>query len=165
MTDTTEKTAPQTRLGRWRWLLLASLALNLMVAGVVIGHALGDGPGRKVPRVDRIGGPMTFALSHDDRRQIGEALRREYKDGRPSRAQIKAEYSDVITALRSDPYDRARLEAVFARQLSGATDRMAVGQRLLLERIATMTTAERQAFAERLEDGLSRQEKWGRQDR
>lgn len=165
MTQATDKTPATTRLGNWRWLLLASLALNLMVAGVVVGHAVTDRPDRKVPRVDRLGGPMTLALSHEDRREIGEALRREYKDSRPSRTQLRAEYQDVIGALRSDPYDSARLEQVFARQLAGTTERVAVGQRLLLARIATMTPDERRAFAARLEDGLNRHDKWGRPER
>jgi uncharacterized membrane protein len=124
-----------------------------------------DEPDRKVPRVDRIGGPLTFALSHDDRKEIGKALRQQYRQGRPTRAQIQEEYQQAITALRADPYDRAGLEAVFAAQLAGATERVAIGQRLLLERIAQMSSDERRAFADRLEEGLEHPERFGRPEK
>lgn len=161
MTQTPEPQAPdiQTparRPGWLRWLLLVSLALNLLVAGVVVGHLFGDGPDRRVPRADQMGGPLTFALSKEDRREIGKSLRREYREGRPSRSQIAADYRSVIDTLRADPFDRARLEEVFARQLTSATSRIAIGQRLLLERIEGMDTADRRAFADRLEEGLER---------
>ena len=77
MTQTPDNLAPDkstsARTPLWlRIIFFLSLALNLLVAGLVIGHMLGDGPDRRVPRVDRMGGPMTFALSHEDRRAIGD---------------------------------------------------------------------------------------------
>jgi len=144
------------RLGWLRWVLLPSLALNLLVVGLVVGHVIGDKPDRRVPRVDRMGGPMTFALSHEDRREIGKALRQEYRESRPSRDAIRQQYQDVIAALRAEPFDKAALEAVFEAQLAGANQRVAIGQKVLMDRIETMSPEERAGFASRLEEGLKR---------
>ncbi|EAQ01925.1 hypothetical protein OB2597_00870 [Pseudooceanicola batsensis HTCC2597] len=160
---------PGGRLGWLRWLLFASLALNLLIAGIVVGHAVADPPDRRVPRVDRIGGPLTFALDHEDRRAIGKALRREYREARPSRSEIAGQYRNAIAALRADPYDPEQLETVFENQLDAARERMEIGQRLLLERIAAMDPTERRAFADRLEEGVERHGRFsgksGKQDR
>ena len=154
----TDKSPPRTaRSPLWlRLLLFVSLALNLLVAGVVAGHILRDGPDGRVPRVDRMGGPMTFALSPEDRREIGHALRDAYREKRPTREQIMAEYQGVIEALRSDPFDRRGLQSAFDRQLASTQDRVAIGQEVLMQRITTMSDAERHAFADRLEEGLRR---------
>ena len=148
---------PAVRTPLWlRLVLFASLALNLLIAGVVLGHFLRDDPRGKVPRVDRIEAPMTFALSPEDRREIGRALRREYRENRPSRQEIVAEYRGVIAALRADPFEPARVEAALRNQRQAATDRMELGQRLLMQRLNAMTVEERHGFADRLEEGLKR---------
>ena len=103
MTQTPDNLAPDkstsARTPLWlRIIFFLSLALNLLVAGLVIGHMLGDGPDRRVPRVDRMGGPMTFALSHEDRRAIGDALRKEYRENDRPRHNRDAQYRAFIAA-------------------------------------------------------------------
>ena len=148
---------PASRTPLWlRLVLLCSLALNLLVAGTVAGHLLREEPRGRVPRVDRIEGPMTFALSREDRREIGQALRKEYRNNRPSRGEIEAEYKGVIAALRADPFQPERVEQAFARQRDAAVSRMEIGQKLLMERLTSMTPAQRLDFADRLEEGLKR---------
>lgn len=159
MTQSPDTGKTPRKLGSLRWILLPSLAINLLVLGLFVGHLVVDEPDRKVPRVDRMSGPLTFALSHEDRREIGKALRKEYRDARPTRAEVRAEYQSVIAALQAEPYDRAALEAVFAAQLAGATERVAIGQKLLLTRIAAMTPDQRQEFAARLQEGLDHPER------
>lgn len=163
MTQSTQNPAPNPNPGGIRrtplWLravLFVSLALNLLVIGTVAGHVLLDEPKGKVPRVDRMEAPMTFALSQDDRRAIGKALRKEYRDNRPSREEIMAEYEGVITALRADPFRPEMVEEAFRRQRAAASDRIEIGQKLLMDRLTAMTPDERHAFADRLEEGLRR---------
>lgn len=156
MTGTTP-TPTSARMSLWlRILLLVSLGLNLLVAGAIIGHALRDDRHGRVPRVDRMEAPMTYALSPEDRREIGKALRREYRKNRPSRQEIMAQYQGVVAALRADPFDPARVEEAFANQRAAAQSRMQLGQTLLLQRLTEMSAADRQAFADRLEEGLKR---------
>lgn len=153
--QTPPRPAPRTPI--WlRVLLFASLALNLLIVGAIVGHMLNDGPKGRVPRMDRVQGPMTFALSDEDRRAIGRALREEYRENRPSREQFVAEYQGVIAALRAEPFQPDLVEEALRRQRQAASDRIAVGHRLLVDRLTAMTTEERQAFADRLEEGLRR---------
>ena len=53
-------------------------------------------------------------------------------------------------------YDPAVVEQSLQKQLEFAVERQELGQRLLRERLAAMTPAERAAFADRLEEGLER---------
>lgn len=158
---------PKTKTGMRPWLkavLFASLALNLAVAGLVIGAVLRFGPfdGPRPPRLDMVVGPYTHALSMRDKRAIGMALREEYRAARPSRAQMRAEFSRMLEALRSSPYDGARVAAILERQVQAGMERQALGQRLLLERLETMTLQDRAAFADRLEEGLKRRDHDGK---
>lgn len=164
MQDTAPQTPPPARPPMRPWqrvLLVASLALNLAILGAAIGFfAMNRGPdGRHgPPRVDRMGGPLTHALSHEDRRAIGRAIWKEYREGRPSRADQRAQYDAVIAALRAEPYAADVVERNLEDQLSLATERQRVGQRILLERLAAMSAEERTAFADRLQEGLDRRD-------
>ena len=156
MTET-PNARPASRTPLWlRIVLLVSLAANLLVLGAVAGHVLRDEPRGRVPRVDRVEAPMTFALSREDRREIGRALRKEYKENRPSRQEIQAEYRGIIAALRADPFDPEVVAASLARQRQTAQSRVESGHELLLQRLTAMTPAERRAFADRLGEGLKR---------
>ena len=159
-----ETSQTSTRSPLWlRGLLFVSLCLNLLVAGSVIGHLFADGPERKVPRVDRMGGPMTFALTPEDRHEIGKSLRAEYRAGRPSRREVLADYQSVITALRADPFDPAAVQASFDSQLEASTERIAIGQQILMDRLTAMSPEDRHRFADRLEEGLAHRQKGERQ--
>lgn len=154
MTDQT----PKPRL--WlRILLFVSLAANLLVVGLVVGlafHRDDDNKRRHPPRPDQIGGPLTHALSPEDRREIGRAIWQEYRADRPNRDSFRAEYDAVLDALRSVPFDRTVVEQSLQRQIDFATQRQRIGQRILLERLTTMSDDERAAFADRLEEGMRR---------
>jgi hypothetical protein len=58
--------------------------------------------------------------------------------------------------LRADPFDAEALRNVVANQGDRMAARLALGQDLILARIAAMTPAERAAFADRLERRLER---------
>lgn len=153
------KNTPKTGMRPWlKAVLFASLALNLAVAGLVIGAVLRFGPfdGPRPPRLDMVVGPYTHALSHEDKRAIGKALREEYRESRPSRDQIRAEFTTVLQALRATPYDGAKVEAILMGQMQAGVERQELGQRMLIQRLASMTDAERAAFADRLQEGLER---------
>lgn len=158
MTETLEKPVKKTG-GMRPWLkvvLFVSLAMNLAVAGVVVGAAVKYGPreGHRPPRLDRVVGPYTQALSRQDRRAISARMREEYSRNRPSRAEVRAEFVTVLLALRAQPYDPAQVEAILTRQLLAGSERQELGQRLLIERLATMSDRDRALFADRLEEGL-----------
>lgn len=150
----------RTKLRGWiKVVLFTSLAINLAVAGLTLGAVLRrDGMAeRQHSRGSSIGGPYTAALTREDRRAIWQDMRALQGEGRPSRAEVQAEFDDVVAALRAEPYDPAEVRSIIERQFQAGIERQQLGQRLLLARIDTMSPAERAGFADRLAERL---EKW-----
>ena len=77
MTISPNPSSPSPGAPRWmRVLLVLSLALNLLVAGLLIGDALtGGGPGRGPRPAEMALGPVAQALDPADRRAILGTLR------------------------------------------------------------------------------------------
>lgn len=139
-------------------LLFVSLAINLAVAGLAIGAVLrhGDMADHKRGHSDQFGGPYTSALTREDRRAIWREMRGQHREGRPSRAEIQAEFAAVVAALRAEPYDPAQVRAIVGRQFAAGIARQQMGQALLLDRIDGMSPAERAGFADRLDERLAK---------
>jgi len=148
----------QTSIGRpnrlWRTVLVLSLALNLAVVGMVVGTAvsgrLGDGP----PRSFDLGlGPVSRALAPQERREIGRNLRR---DGGMQNSGLRDRASDIVAALKADPYDPEALQALMDAQAASMMDIQARAQAATLDQISAMTPERRRAFADQLAEELSR---------
>lgn len=131
-----------------------SVALNLLVAGLVAGAVLRDGGPRERMLRDLEFGPFTEALSREDR----DALRRDFvaRSGgfRDMRSEMRSDFDALLGALRAEPFDIDAARAVLEGQQARMQSRLALGQELLLDRLAAMTPAARAAFADRLEDRL-----------
>lgn len=141
---------------RWmRVLLVVSLALNLLVAGVVVGQLVFDDDHGRGPRPVEIAlGPFARAMDAGDRRAILESLRSN-SDLRPlSRDQRAAAFGEIVTTLRVEPFDRARAEAALSAQAERVRGLERTIQGALLDRLAAMTPDQRAAFADRLEAEL-----------
>ena len=138
--------------------LFCSLAINLLVAGLVAGAVLSHGGDRdrRPPRLDRISGPMTRALGPEDKRVIGKAMRAAYREMRPSPEDARADYDQVVAALRAEPFDAETVRDAMERQLEIVGKRGKLGQDLLLERLSAMSRAERAEFADRLKEALEK---------
>jgi uncharacterized membrane protein len=132
----------------WRIVLVCSLALNLAVAGIVIGTVssgrAGDGP----PRNFDLGvGPMARALSPQERRQIGRSLR---QDRALRGVDLRDRLARMSDSLRAEPFDPAALAGLLDAQntqMAGVQDQ---AQEALLNTIAAMTSARRAEFADQL---------------
>lgn len=137
--------------------LAISLALNLAVAGIVGGTLLGGLRPSPPPEVRDLGfGPFGRALSPDDRAALRRAFLAEAPDMRGMRREMRADLADLLGALRAVPFDAAALRAAFDAQDARARERLDLGQRLLADRLIAMTDPERAAFADRLQDVLTR---------
>jgi len=160
MTDPTPAppTAPAPRR-RLRWLLVASLALNLLFAGLLAGGALRlwrDPPGSLPPVASA---PMLLwqALPDEDRR----ALREQRHPGDPAagwrdrhramRAEVQAEVATLRALLTAEPYDPAPLAVRLAEARDRQSERGERAAARMLERIAAMSPAERTRLADRME--------------
>jgi len=133
-----------------------SLALNLLVVGLVAGAVLRDGGPRDRMVRDLDFGPFTEALSPEDR----DALRRAFIDRAPdlrgARQEMRTDLEAFLAALRAEPFDPSALTQVMENQQGRLSRRIELGQDLLVERLAAMDGRERGAFADRLERRLRR---------
>lgn len=162
MTDTPPPQAPK---GTPLWIriaLVVSLAVNLLIAGIVIGASVtrdrGANPVRAEIAAARDLGPLPFvvALEREDRRALARALRGEAASLRQNREELRVRFESLLTALRAEPFDAETVRGLMREQREIAVRRQEIGERILLERLGEMTPAERNAYADRLDRSLRR---------
>lgn len=134
--------------------LIASLALNLCVAGLVGGAILRDVPARH-GRLDRdvsaLGLRLYFrALGSEQQDALRAALADQVGAFQAGRETLRAHLTDLAAALTAEPYDAASVAMVLKAHGRSVSDNLAFGQKLLLDRFAAMHPEERAAMAERL---------------
>lgn len=141
--------------------LFVSLALNLLVAGVVAGAlwGRGDGAALRPVRVDIGLGPYTRALSDVDRAALRAAWRAQGPDLAGLHAARRADRAALLEALRAQPFDPLAVEAVFAGQRDRQAEHQHLARRLLVERIAAMSPEARAAYADRLAEAPRRDDR------
>ena len=151
--DATPKRAPM-RTGL-RILLFSSLALNLLIGGLVGGAVLSSGWRRPPPaHVDRMVGPIIQALSRADRRAIGHAMRQNFRNPDAEGKSIKQDFMPLINALRAVPYVSDEVEKSLLAQMALQGERARFSQKLLVAQIAEMSAKEREKFTIRLISAL-----------
>ena len=149
---------------RKRWImpvLFLSLALNLLVAGAIVGRAFApDGPvkGDRIagPIRSVIGEPFVRALDRKDRRALLDEIKREAPRFRENREILRQRVEAFLTALRSEPFDADEVQRLMQDQRQVARGRQEFGETLLLRRLEEMSAEERAAYADRLERSLKR---------
>lgn len=102
--------------GAWRGLLFASLFLNLVGVGLVIGTIMIPAERRPPPIAMAGTGPFSHALSSDERRDFSALLREELRDIAPDRAALRAQGAAIREILEAEVFDRGALEDIFAAQ-------------------------------------------------
>lgn len=146
------------RTRRWVKIALAvSLALNLAVIGMVAGTALGAGGtgarGGEHQALRALGlSPFVRALPRPHRDAVRRRIETSGVNLREERRAIGRSLRAVEAALRAEPFDRAAVEAAFARSRGVVASLHEIGHGALLDQIETMDAAERAALA----DGLAR---------
>ncbi|OIQ66989.1 hypothetical protein GALL_514350 [mine drainage metagenome] len=157
----TPATKPVSRL--MRIVLVISLGLNLAIIGTIggfaVSHALHDGPHGGARELGF--GPFSAALSPADRKAMFDSFRSQNINFLAQRQAMRADFDTLLAALKANPYDSAAVEAVMARQQARTDERLALGQKLLMERIAAMSPADRAAFADRLQAAIAQHEHRG----
>ncbi len=136
--------------------LVVSVAVNLLVAGFLVGDWLDRGPHRD-PRLRGAGpmAPFAAAMEPDDRQALLAGLR-EGRGEASGAGAFRDRLETLIDTIRSDPFDPEAMQDLLARQRSAAVASQEEGERLLIERVAAMTAAERADYADRLEEVFSR---------
>ncbi len=146
---TTETTVSVRRSPLWiRILLGVSLALNLAIAGLVVGAGLRLIGPYGPPAPHTFGGALIRALPHDDRREIGFRAR----DSLGPRPDYGAGAAKLITALRITPFDAAAVEVILNAQSVGRAAWSKALQDSWLIHVSDMSENERLGYAQRLEE-------------
>lgn len=137
-----------------RWALIASLAVNLGVAGMAVGAFFHGGPGGRGMVHDLGFGPFDMALRPEDRAALKAAMGAKAGDLTASRGEVAADVTAIVAALRSEPFDTAVLNAALAAQQGHLAARMKLGSDALQEFLAALPAQDRLDFADRLEQRL-----------
>ena len=148
--------------GRWLRIALAiSVALNLAILGLVAGALIRNhGPMQDGAMARDLGfGPFTEALSDQDRKKLRQAFLAKAPEFRDDRRAMRLESTALLDQLRAVPFDADGLRKVFDSQHQRNTERLNLGQTLMLDLVVGMTDEERLAFASRLEVQLAKKPK------
>jgi uncharacterized membrane protein len=148
MTDTGPSDAAPRRWPRWKGILfVVSLALNLLVVGVVATAALRH----------RFAPPLGFAqatvvtfartLPQPRQRELWDQTRTERLALRPYRAQLRRARAEVRGALVAEPFDVTRYKSAHERLLDAEIGARKVAHVLFEAMALRMTPDERRAFA------------------
>jgi uncharacterized membrane protein len=148
-----EPVIPQPRGRLWvRILLIASLSLNLLVVGVVAGAWFrygGHGPGLVRPAAT---GSVYYREMHPEiRTEMRGELRRVLKGVAYDRAAVSGQ---MAAAIRADPFDPDRLNALFDKQAEATGVRQSAMRDIWVARLSEMNADDRAAYADRVEEAL-----------
>ena len=139
--------------------LILSLAVNLLFVGLIVGAAMArHRHGNMMDRAVAFG-PLTAALTREDRHALRERFLQTIPDRTAERAATAADFAALIAALKADPWDSAAAGAALQRQGLRSQVRLEQGRDILLAHITKMTAAERHDFAARIEAVLA--SRWG----
>ena len=163
MSDPNTQTPPP-KSRRMRWVLIASLAVNLAVVGLIAGAAIrgehrgvsGEVRARAMQTRDFGFGPYVAALEHSERRAIGRAY--IGKAGRPDKARrdVQSQFESILAALTAEPFDADVFKSMMLVQLDNLATQQRIGADVIADHVAAMTPEARAAYALRLDAALKR---------
>jgi len=144
-----------------RWALGLSLAVNLLFVGAIGGaiYRNAGGPGLDryhAPDLRSYGTPYVRALPRKDRRDLHAYLKKNNGAGRPSRAERRAQYDNMLSVLRAEPFEVDAVQDILKAQGAAAHGMQTAAHRAWLDRISAMSAEERQSYADRLERELKK---------
>jgi uncharacterized membrane protein len=140
---------------RWTtWALVASLALNLALVGLIAGAAF---KGRPEPMPGITLWRYARALPEPYRHDLGQALRESRRDWIGPREALRGQRTALAAALTAEPFEPVKVADVLRHETDLTGELATRGTELLLAQIGRMSPEERAAYAQALlEDKRSR---------
>lgn len=143
-----------------RLLLFASLAVNLLIVGLVLGATSfrGDNDDRQQLRGARDIAPIPFviAIEKEDRGALIERFREEIRPHRTDRSEVRQRLQTFLAALRADEFDVDAVKALLEGERQRGRARQEAGQSVMIDYLQSLSTDDRRAYADRLEKILTR---------
>ena len=136
-----------------------SLAVNLLVLGLVGGAVLGNDRVRMAgPEAASLRslGPIVGVLDEDTRRRLAIHVARSDTGMRRDLRGLVSATRAFQDALRAEPFDRAAVTSALQSQRDFVLSAQENGHMLLLDELEAMSSEERLALADRLQDRLRR---------
>lgn len=138
-----------------------SLALNLLIVGLVGGAVLGRGgaPERGDPAASLrslAAGPLTEVLSESERGDLRRGLAESRDRIRPDTVALMQAFREFSGLLTAEPFDREALAEILGAQRGRMQSLMETGHEVLLDELEAMSPAQRADLAQRLERRLRR---------
>ncbi len=132
--------------------LVISLALNLLIAGVVLGSVLRfKGSERAGP--PGFGPALYYALPKSERKALRGELSGLRGEGSHRR---KEDFSALSQALRNVPFDPTAVQALLEQQAQATADIQEALHQQWLTQVTGMSDDERADYADRLEEVVKR---------
>jgi uncharacterized membrane protein len=146
MTGTVEEAA---RKSSWqKWLLIASLALNLLIVGGAAGafwshrHG-GHHPGQWQGREHGLMG-FVRELAPERQGEMRAAIQSEREKIKPLRESVKEGWKETNAVLGTEPFDKEKLSAAMTRMIDAETRMKTAITSALVETAAKLNPDERQ---------------------
>ncbi len=141
------------------WLLAASLAVNLFLAGFLAARSLRhhDVERRRPPDLFHIGG----ALRGSDVPGVRQKMRTHMQQARPARRELRRARAEVKAALEAEQFDRQRLESALAELRAQSVKMQDLLHGALVDVVDGLSAQERRSLAEANWSGRRRGPKVG----
>jgi len=147
----TEKPA---KMKLWLRIVLAgSLALNLAVAGLAVGAAIRFRDEPRLRSGPSFGAMMFRELDHGTRRSLRQKAGGHHGNFHDRQ---RAESEAVLSLLRADPFDPEALVHFIEEQAATGFDFKTAVRNAWLNKVKTMSAEERAAYADKLQDRMSK---------
>ena len=141
-----EPAKPETKKRAGRGWLYASLALNLVLIGLIAGAVAAQG--RHARGMDE--GRLWAQIAEDDRRAVGRATFQAAREARPVLRQIRDARSAAIAAARAEPFDPAAFEAALGEVQTLEAEARETFMRRLAQLMPDVSPDTRAAIASRI---------------
>lgn len=146
-----EVSSPGTRSRRMKYLLIGSLALNLLFVGGLVGMSFkkhGHGPHHTAREHFGLMG-LTRVLPEERRKDVLEQLKKEYGEMRPAMEDLRTARIEAADRLAAEPFDRAALEQAIANVASREQALRSTTVETFLVQAARLSAEERKQLSER----------------
>lgn len=142
------------------WLLIGSLALNLLIVGAIVGFAV-RAPHERIGSAPNMPGAISLlrAVPDSHKSQVRAAFFQQREKLRANRREIGNLRNRFLDVIEQDPLDVAALEALLADHARIEADLSQSGRDLLLETVTNMDLEARKSLAARARAMTQRQNK------